>query len=336
MDKVAPSVSLPCVDIKALVLASLAVLPLFLWHIVDSVSQIPPGASPTYIAVDQLRFAFDVVIGVVGTVVVALAVALLVQRRSPKLRLFSFTRTALLAVVPFLAVEALEFSITWLQFDAQSLGFVAHELRYQLIVMFLRYAGSFVGVASASRLYFHWRRSDPDALDAKRFAALCGVALALTVVSTVYWQVSWMSAVNPEPPSLPLALLSCVNYFLWALIGCAGVVFLFGPIVIAAVRRAQVEDNALWVVFAAASAAFVCWLVMFGPSARDAWSDAHENGLVTVVLVGVGGGALYLQVVGGDLMRSAAVAVRSVVADLPGTVRKLRNWPYRPDDDEER
>lgn len=335
MDRAASSSSLPQIDLRALVFAALAVLPIFLWQVVISFSEIPSGASLTYIATGQLTSAFEMVISVVGTVTVAVGIALITQRRYPHLLPLSFTMTALLALLPFLVIELLAFGVAWLQLD-DDIAFLTYELRYRLIDLFLRYTGDFVAVALASRLYFHWRRAIPDPVDVKRSAVLCAVALALTIVSTTHWVVLMASVVNPPPDPLPLLALWSLHYFFWALIGCVGVVFLFGSIAIALVRRAQAERNLPCVVVAGVAAAFVCWLIMFGPSASDAWGDDHENGLITVFVVGVGGSVLYVQVVDGDFVRSTVAAVRSVVNDVPRTVRKLRSWPYRPTEDEER
>jgi hypothetical protein len=329
LDKAAPSIQLPPVDLRALMLASVSVSPLYLWFLVDSVSEAVGAGEPlSWIIFGQSLYVIDLLINVVSTVAIALGSALIIQRRG--VRPLSFMITSLLV---FVAVVVLSFGLTSLNGTLPRWESFGANAQYEIVVSVLSHSCAFVAVALAARLYVHWRQAVIDTLDARRFAVLGAVAIALAAVAALDLTISVLFDLDP----LRLMMLT-VQQFLGSLIESVGTVLLFGSIAIAAIRRAGVEDKPLWVMAAGLSTAFAYWLTRHvAPMVPqlEYVDDTEFDALLTAFAVGLCGGAFYFAAINRDLVRDGVAAVRSGIANPSDTIRTLRNWPYRPTEDKE-
>ena len=188
-------------------------------------------------------------------------------------------------------------------------------------------------VAVASRLYVFWRNPSLDRRDARRFTALAMLAFGLTISSIARWTIWMLTPPMVGLVPLPYALFSGILIFTSSLVINAGAVFLFGSVVIALLRRAQVESRLVWTT-AGSIGAMLCYLLVQHGSAILAYLLADPTlrlipipQVVQCVVVGILGGPLYLLIVDPE-------AIQKTFANLPSLIRSLRSWPYRPPESE--
>jgi hypothetical protein len=337
MDKAASISGPTAVDLRALVMAGVAVSPLDLWSLVDSVNWLVDArlARLDIVLVTIFR-AIDLFLTSVGKVAVVLGCALLLRRG--RVRPFSFTLTSLAVAVPFVVVDAITFVPTLREQEAAGPTDVGSS--YYVVAEILRYSVTFGAVALAARLYASWSAATVDALGARRCAALGAVVVLLALAMTVSWASPWLGA-DDESYSPPVVVLYLLRYFLWSLVMMAGPVFLFGLVAIGAVQRLQRERSigALVIAGLGAALAFGAFYygrglvrgVLFDPSLAW-WKDTVIDyaPLITAAVAGFVGAIIYAVAIDG-----AAFGAR--LRALPSTILNMRNRPlYAPDEDVER
>jgi hypothetical protein len=332
---------LPVVDLRAFVLSAVVVSPFVIWaSVVLLWEAIDYGDPIATVVFDLSQFALEWLTWVVGLVVVSVGGALLLYRRSARLRPLLHTLTALVIVGLILLIESTQFLLGVLGAELRSPGATT---QVEAINHLLRQTSLLAAVAVASRLYLAWRAASPDPKDTHRFIALGAIALALAVVSIGRWTIGMIEAFYLPPssvqtigPSLPFShfalglMLTAVS----RLVENAGAVFLFGSIAIAVVHWARVESSLRWTTAASAGATLAFAITQGWIGAFLVLWTAPDPNLVLVdwsstargFLVAVFGGAFYLFVVDRDALRRAFANWRERIVEL-------RQWPYRPDAD---
>lgn len=314
------------VSLRALLLSAAAILPLYAWHVVDlylSRTADSSWAEPTTteVALTYGQFAFRLLVIVVGTVVVTVGTTLAWQRDG--LRPMTFVAGSLAVSSIFVGVSlaglALELSDASRQFDP--------SLESALTFAVLVHTGTLVGVALAARLYLHWRQPAPDPRDGKRFVALSVTSIVIAVA-----QGDTILTVIGAIESVPISVIYTARYFLWALIDAAGAVFVFGMTAILVLRRIGKEHERTWILTAGGLAALVSWIVLQDPGWFQMGVEHYGAALIWTIAAGVVGGIIYMLAMDPELVGRLISSARAM-ADVPATIRRLRNWSIHGDED---
>lgn len=324
---------LPTVDMRALALSAAAASPLFAWQIVDTLSDDPWPAASIPLAT-QLSAVLYAINSAFGHVFVALGTVLALQRDPAALQARSFRRNAIAVAVLLSTIFALPLALAL----ADGYAYLARAGLWsqQLAELVLGTVTPPAAVAVAAHLYVNWRREPPDQRDGARFLAFTALGLALALAF-------YLSSMIGSVPRTLASDITLLPFLLWLVQVAAtrvvddiGIVFLFGSIAVACLRRANVEDRLGWVTAAMFGASLSYWLLDYGPSylrmrpflthEDTVWSEPNLFALLVCALFGLVSGPVYLFAVNREALRRA-------LADVPRSIGELRRWPSQPTDD---
>jgi hypothetical protein len=324
---------LHAVDLRALVWAGLAIFPLYAWFVVDGLrGAIDDGYSAVDIVLTYVPYIAGLAVDAVGSVVVAIVGAHMLQGRRP-VRPFSFSITAFCVALFIVALDALYSTFTLVSASLERV-LEPDAVTFEVVASVLRASGGLLAVALATRLYVRWREPTPSGPEAM---VLSGLALCLAVAVLLdHVLVSFkMTGSHPTENSIPLAMTGWLQFVSWTVITYAGIVFLFGSFAIAWLKRMQAERHVVWGAAAGLAAAVIFYVVYYGPSAIQSftaglapstYASLNYISLLTTIAAGLGGGIAY----------AIAVDPESVRKSIPASINTLRTWPQRPSEDEER
>lgn len=323
---------LPTVDVRALALCAVAVTPLSAWlifdpapwHDLETSSDVQAAFNFVFLVVDAFIVSF-------GCVFVALGGSLALQADQP-LRTFRFKLWALV----------IGGVLTWIYVFAYGLGLASvsevadneYLSRFGTSIL-LNSTTTLASIAVATHLYILWRRNPAEQADSRRFAAIAAVGVTLTLAFYIADLNRFFGKLQSEGALLVFSLMELAAN---KLVGNVGIVFLFGSMAIAWLRRAKAERN-LWSVMAAmVGAGVIYWLLYYGHYSYVFQLQLVE--LFVCVATGFVGGLLYLYALDRGAFRAALAdttnnigKLRAALGNTPKYIGKLRRWPYRDSDD---
>ncbi len=317
--------------------ASVAVCPLYAWVLVDELPWVADDRDGFWVQGRTYAFyLLGLLIEIVGTVVLPLVGALLLQRTRGGA--FSFTIASLGSfIVAYVIVQILIALNIASGFSTPSEWGSASTWVFAP----LRATTDLAAVGLAARLYAYARRPVPDLRDTHAFAVLTGVVLVAATASAVS-EALWFS--NFSGSVVILCYVAIAN-FVGSVLRFVGPAFLYGWIAISVLRRFGRDKSLAWSAVAGAVAASPYWLVIYAVPIWLGHAHAGIEGFAAALMdyvgelfmtLALGAGAGFIYGIAHRPLDETLSAAREYVLALPATLARVRNRPFVPTEDEER